>query len=286
MTDTRPRLSKAEIAHALRELKGFNADLDSQSGRDASVALIADIMSDPIQRDRFVSLLECFDDLQPEPLAVSWVNDGSPFDKAAASPFSDDLHLDLPTGAEESCLASGSGGPTVKKFLSKYKEEMVSSVSFDACASPESLHALHALHDSAGESDPGKKNSSFDVYAWSQVLLLAKQQLQGEASRRPSFVSRLAQVFYREDSPEWEVEKCPINRDSLLIILNHGDDHASIGFVGNGQRAFVMLSINDTALTMNESFQNAEKFAARIANFFIDEPKSGHKAIQHMLRAL
>ncbi|MNY02850.1 hypothetical protein D3C86_1354390 [compost metagenome] len=118
------------------------------------------------------------------------------------------------------------------------------------------------------------------------MLSLAKQQLQGEASRRASFVSRLAQAFHGEDPPEWEVEKCPINRDSFVVVLNHGDDHASIGFVGSGQRAFVMLSINDTALTMNESFQDAQKFAARIADFFNDAPKSGHKAIQHMLRAL
>ncbi|MNG06380.1 hypothetical protein D3C84_896100 [compost metagenome] len=76
------------------------------------------------------------------------------------------------------------------------------------------------------------------------------------------------------------------SKDSLLVILHHGKDHASIGFIGNGQSAYVMVSINDTALTMNESFQNTQKFAARIADFFIDAPKSGHKAIQHMLSAL
>ncbi len=63
MTDARPRLSMAELAHALRELKGFSADLDSQSGYDASVCLsIEEIMADPIERDRLVFLLEQFED--------------------------------------------------------------------------------------------------------------------------------------------------------------------------------------------------------------------------------
>jgi hypothetical protein len=70
------------------------------------------------------------------------------------------------------------------------------------------------------------------------------------------------------------------------VILHHGDDHASIGFIGSGQSAYVMVSVNDTTLTMNESFQNTQKFATRIADFFIDAPKSGHKAIHHMLSAL
>ncbi|MHC8287846.1 hypothetical protein ACYZUD_13660 [Pseudomonas sp. XS1P51] len=124
------------------------------------------------------------------------------------------------------------------------------------------------------------------MLTWSQVLVLAKQRLQGEATRRASFLSRLAQVFHEDEPPEWEVEKCPITKNSFLIILNHGVDRASIGFIGNGQCAFVMVSINDTALTMNESFENSQKFAARIADFFTDAPKSSHKAIQHMLRAL
>ncbi|MNY11262.1 hypothetical protein D3C86_1442820 [compost metagenome] len=283
MTDDRPRLSKAELAHALHELKGVSVDLDSQSGYDTSVALIEEIMADPTQRDRLVTLLEQFEDHKSERSANAWVNDGSPFDRAAAPPVSDDLYLDLPMGAEESCLLSGFAGATVKKFLSKYKEEMISSVSFGTCMSPKSQYVLD---DSVGECYPCNQFASFDVDAWRRVLLLAQQQLPDEAFRRASFVSRLAQVFHREDVPEWEVEKCPINRDSFLVVLNHGDDHASIGFVGNGQRAFVMVSINDTALTMNESFQDTQKFAARIADFFIDAPKSGHKAIQHMLRAL
>ena len=283
MTDARPRLSKAEIAHALHELKGFSVDLDSQSGYDTSVALIEEIMADPTQRDRLVTLLEQFEDQQSERSTNAWVNDGSPFDRAAALAISDDLYSDLPMGAEESCLLSDSAGATVKKFLSKYKEEMISSVSFGVCMSPESQYVFD---DSVDECYRCNQYATFDVDAWSRVLLLAQQQLKDEAFRRASFVSRLAQVFHREDVPEWEVEKCPINRDSFLVVLNHGDDHASIGFVGSGQRAFVMVSINDTALTMNESFQDAQKFAARIADFFIDAPKSGHKAIQHMLRAL
>lgn len=283
MTDARPRLSMAELAHALRELKGFSADLDSQSGYDASVLLIEEIMADPIQRDRLVFLLEQFEDPHSERASSTWVNDGSAFDRAAAPAALDDLCFDLPTGADEACLVSGPAGATVKRFLSKYKEEMNSSGSFGTCMTAD---AQYVLNDSARECYQCKSHSTFDVDAWTHVLSLAKQQLQGEASRRASFVSRLAQAFHGEDPPEWEVEKCPINRDSFLVVLNHGDDHASIGFVGSGQRAFVMLSINDTALTMNESFQDAQKFAARIADFFNDAPKSGHKAIQHMLRAL
>jgi hypothetical protein len=282
MTDARPRLSKAELAHALRELKGFTADLDSQSGYDASVALIAEVMADPIQREHLVSLLEQFEDQHPGHSTSSWVNDGFPFDRVAAPAILDDLCFDLPMGAEETCLVNGSAGATVKKFLNKYKEEMFSSVSFGSCMDRASVYVAD---DTAAECLPCK-SATFDVGAWSHVLLLAEQRLQGEASRRASFASRLAQVFHREEPPAWEVEKCPINRDSFVVVLNHGDDHASIGFVGNGQRAFVMVSINDTALTMNESFQDAQKFAARIADFFTDAPKSGHKAIQHMLRAL
>ena len=32
MTDARPHLSKAELSHALRKLKGFSADLETKSG--------------------------------------------------------------------------------------------------------------------------------------------------------------------------------------------------------------------------------------------------------------
>jgi hypothetical protein len=138
----------------------------------------------------------------------------------------------------------------------------------------------------SAEGNDHQEDVAYDVDAWSKVLILAKQKLHSEATRKASFFSRLARVFDRNEPPEWEVEKCPIARDSLLVILHHGNDHASIGFIGSGQSAYVMVSINDTALTMNESFQNTQKFAARIADFFIEAPKSGHKAIQHMLKAL
>ncbi|MHC8382734.1 hypothetical protein [Pseudomonas sp. LB3P14] len=283
MTDARPRLSKAELAHALREMKGFSADLDTQNGYEASAALLSEIMADPTQRDRLVSLLEHFEDEHPQSSPTSWVNDGKPFDRISESLVFDDLYLDLPTGTEDSGLMAGSTGSTIKKFLNMYKKEMVTSVSYGTCMSPRLQYVLNESPTECGECP---QYVSFDVDAWSQVLVLAKQRLQREATRRASFLSRLAQVFYVDEPPEWEVEKCPITRNSFLIILNHGDDRASIGFIGNGQSAFVMVSVNDTALTMNESFQNTQKFAARIADFFTDAPKSGHKAIQHMLRAL
>lgn len=283
MTNAIPQLSKAELAHALRELKGFSADLDTQSGYDASAALISEIMADPTQRDRLVSLLEQFEEEHPERSATRWVNDGSPVDRTSASLVSDDLFLDLPTGTEDACLIVGSTGVAVQKFLSKYKEEMVASVSYGTCVSPQ---LQYVLNESTSECFECPKHVSFDVDAWSQVLVLAKQRLQGEATRRASFLSRLAQVFHGDEPPEWEVEKCPITENSFLIILKHGADRASIGFVGSEQSAFVMVSLNDTALTINDSFQNTQQFAARIADFFTDAPKSGHKAIQHMLRAL
>ncbi|QVW21600.1 hypothetical protein KJF94_16970 [Pseudomonas hormoni] len=283
MPNTIPQLSKAELAHALRELKGFSADLDTQSGYDASAVLLAEIMADPIQRDRLVALLEQFEEEHPEHSATGWVNDGLPVDRTSASPVSDDLYYDLPTGTEDTRLSAGSAGATVEKFLSKYREEMVASLSYGTCMSPETQYVLKGPVSECFECT---HYASFDVDAWSRVLVLAEQRLQGEATRRTSFLSRLAQVFHENEPPEWEVQKCPITENSFLIILNHGADRASIGFVGSEQSAFVMVSINDSALTINESFQNTQKFAARIADFFTDAPKSGHKAIQHMLRAL
>lgn len=283
MPNTIPQLSKGELAHALRELKGFSADLDTQSGYDASAVLLAEIMADPIQRERLVALLEEFEEEYPEHSATSWVNDGSPVDRTSTLPVADDLYYDLPTGTEDTRLIAGSAGATVEKFLSKYREEMVGSLSYGTCMPPETQY----MHKGpASECFECTHYASFDVDAWSRVLVLAEQRLQGEATRRASFLSRLAQVFHENEPPEWEVQKCPITENSFLIILNHGADRASIGFVGSEQSAFVMVSINDSALTINESFQNTQKFAARIADFFTDAPKSGHKAIQHMLRAL
>ncbi|MHC8287847.1 hypothetical protein ACYZUD_13665 [Pseudomonas sp. XS1P51] len=121
MTDARPQLSKTELAHALRELKGFSADLDTQSGYDASAALIPEIMADPIQRDRLVSLLEQFEEDHPERSATRWVNDGLPVDRSSASQVSDDLCFDSPTGTEDASPMAGPVGATVKTFLSTYK---------------------------------------------------------------------------------------------------------------------------------------------------------------------
>lgn len=154
------------------------------------------------------------------------------------------------------------------------KEAMTSPGSYDTCLSPASGYMLH---ESASEN---QNRVSYDVGAWSRVLALAKEKLQSEAVRRTPFFSRLAQVFHGDEPPVWELEKCPITQDSFLVVLRHGNDHASIGFIASGQCAF------DTAMTMNESFQNTHKFATRIADFFTAAPKSGHKAIQHMLRAL
>ncbi|MHC8395830.1 hypothetical protein ACYZT8_19635 [Pseudomonas sp. LB3P93] len=283
MTDARPQLSNAELAHALREMRGFEADLETQGGYEISAALLSEIMADAVQRDQLISLLEQFDEQQTKRSGIGWVNDGTPLDRSPGALIFDDLYFDLPTGTEDPCLMSSSAVASVQGFLSKYKEEMSASKGFKYAPATE------------GTSFPCEDSRSYecrdypvsyDVVAWSKVLVLAKQQLQGEATRRASFLSRLTQAFGRNEPPEWEVEKCPIARDSLLIILHHGNDHASIGFIGSGQSAYVMVSINDTALTMNESFQNTQKFAARIADFFTDAPKSGHKAIQHMLSAL
>lgn len=287
MTDARPHLSKAELAYALREMKGFNADLETQNGYEASAALLFEIMADPAQRDQLVALLEQFDEGCSERSDINWVNDDSPLDRSSKSLVLDDLYFDLPTGAEDAGLVSGSAVATVQNFLSKYKEEMSASNGFRY----ESLLSTCGTHKVAGEQRSYEcqkcpEHISYDAEAWSQVLILAKQKLQNEATRRTSFLSRLAKVFDGSEPPEWEVEKCPIARDSLLVILHHGNDHASIGFVGSGQSAYVMVSINDTALTMNESFLNTQKFASRIADFFTDAPKSGHKAIHHMLKAL
>jgi hypothetical protein len=288
MTDARPHLSKAELAHALRELKGFSADLETKSGYASSAMLIAEIMADPVQRDQLVALLEQFEEGHPEVAAARWANDGLPFDRSAKSLISDDLYQNLPMGSEDGCQVNGSTFTSIQNFLNRYREEMIATGRFvygapiasDVCMSPRSQHALR-------EPITEHENLvSFDVDAWSQVLRLAEQRLQDKAKRRPSLLSRLAQVFHRDEPPEWEVEKCPITRDSWLVILHHGDDHASIGFIGSGQSAYVMVSVNDTTLTMNESFQNTQKFATRIADFFIDAPKSGHKAIHHMLSAL
>lgn len=289
MTDARPQLSKAELAHALRELKGFSADLETQTGYEASAALISEIMADPVQRERLVSLLEQFDERHTESSGAGWVNDGAPFDKSPKSLVLDDLYFDFPTGAEDDCLTSGSTVATVRSFLNKYKEEMTGLNGFKYAASGSTLSTCIAAESQIECRAPAEEcqdNAPYDVEAWSKVLVLAKQKLQGKATRRTSLVARLAQAFYGGEPPEWEVEKCPITKASLLVILHHGNEHASIGFVGSGQSAYVMVSINDTALTMNESFQNPQKFAARIADFFIDAPKSGHKAIHHMLRAL
>ncbi|MHC8345081.1 hypothetical protein [Pseudomonas sp. RT6P73] len=285
MTDARPQLSKAELAHALREMRGFEADLETQSGYEASAALLSEIMADAVQRDQLISVLEQFDEQQTERSGTGWVNDGSPLDRSPGALIFDDLYFDLPAGTEEPCLMSGSAVASVQGFLSKYKEEMSASSGFKYASATHDT-AMAAADSRSYECRDHQDFVSYDVVAWSRVLVLAKQQLQVEATRRASFLSRLAQAFGRNEPPEWEVEKCPIARDSLLIILHHGNDHASIGFIGSGQSAYVMVSINDTALTMNESFQNTQKFAARIADFFTDAPKSGHKAIQHMLSAL
>ncbi|KPN87452.1 hypothetical protein [Pseudomonas nunensis] len=285
MTDARPQLSKAELAHALRELKGFDADLETQSGYEASAALIAEIMSDPAQRDQLIALLEQFDELSSERSDVSWVNDGAPFDRSPRPLVLDDLYLDLPMGTEDSYQMPGSAVASVQHFLSKYKEEMSTSSDFSD-VSPWITDDTCMASAESYSSACSDRRATYDVDAWSRVLVLANQTLQGEAARRAPFLSRLAQVFGRSEPPEWEVEKYPITRDSILVILHHGNDHASLGFIGNGQRAYVMVSINDTALTMNESFQNTQEFAARIADFFTEAPKSGHKAIQHMLKAL
>ena len=287
MTDARPHLSKTELAYALREMKGFNADLKTPNGYEASAALLFEIMADPVQRDQLVALLEQFDEGASERLDVNWVNDGSPLDRSSRSLVMDDLYFDLPTGAEDAGLISGFAVTTVQNFLSKYKEEMSASSGFryEPLLSTCDTHKV-ANEQRLYECQRCPDYISYDAEAWSQVLILAKQKLQSEATRRTSFLSRLAQVFDRSEPPEWEVEKCPIARDSLLVILHHGSDHASIGFIGNGQSAYVMVSINDTALTMNESFLNTQQFASRIADFFTDAPKSGHKAIQHLLKAL
>lgn len=272
MTDARPHLSKAELSHALRKLKGFSADLETKSGYEASAILISEIMADPAQRDQLVVLLEQYEESYPEVAAARWVNDGLPFDRSAKSSISDDLYQNLPMGSKDGCQVTGSTFAFIQNFLNKYKEEMIASrrfvygapVTSDVYMSPRSQYVLR-------EPIVERKNLvSFNLDAWSQVLHLAKQRLQDKATRRPSLLSRLAQVFYRDEPPEWEVEKCPVTKDSLLVILHHGKDHASIGFIGNGQSAYVMVSISDTALTMNESFQNTQKFAARIADFFIE----------------
>lgn len=287
MNDARPQLSKAELAYALREMKGFDADLETQSGYEASAALLSEIMADPVQRDQLVALLEQFDECGAERSNVNWINDGSPLDLSSRSLVLDDLYFDLPTGAEEASLISGSSVATVKNFLSKYKEEMSASNGFRYESPPLTCGTYMAVSEPRSyECHRCPDHISYDAEAWSQVLILAKQKLQDEATRHTSFLSRLAQVFNRNEPPEWEIEKCPIARDSILVILHHGNDHASIGFVGSGQSAYVMVSINDTALTMNESFLNTQKFASRIADFFTDAPKSGHKAIHHMLKAL
>lgn len=286
MNDARPKISKAELAYALREMKGLDADLETQSGYAASAVLLSEIMADPVQRDQLVALLEQFDEGGAERSDVNWINDGSPFDLSSRSLVLDDLYLDLPTGAEDAGLISGSSVATVRKFLSKYKEEMCASNGFRYESPPSTCGTYWAAEPRSYECQRCPDHVSYDVDAWSQVLILAKQKLQNEATRRTSFLSRLAQVFDRNEPPEWEVEKCPIAKDSLLVILHHGNDHASIGFVGSGQSAYVMVSINDTALTMNESFLNTQKFASLIADFFTEAPRSGHKAIQHMLKAL
>ena len=284
MTDARPQLSKAELAHALRELKGIDADLETQCGYEASAALLTEIMSDPVQRDQLIVLLEQFDEQSSERSEICWVNDGEPFDRSSGPLVLDDLYFDLPMGTEET-YPMGAAGASVEHFLSKYREEMSASNGFIHTPALSTRRAGMAV----AESDPSEYRDrpvSYDVDAWSEVLTLAKQKLQGAATRRVSFLSRLVQAFGQTEPPEWEVEKCPITRDSLLVILHHGNDHASIGFIGNGQSAYVMVSVNDTSLTMNESFQNTQEFAARIADFFTEAPKSGHKAIQYMLKAL
>jgi hypothetical protein len=280
MTDARPRLSNAELVYALRELKGMTADLETRTGQEASAVLISEIMEDPTQRDQLIALLEQFDECRSDSRTTHWVNDGSPFDRSAEPLVFDNLYFDLPTGTETVDSTYDFTASTVQIFLTKYKEAMTSPGSYDTCLSPASGYMLH---ESATEN---QNRVSYDVGAWSRVLALAKEKLQSEAVRRTPFFSRLAQVFHGDEPPVWELEKCPITQDSFLVVLHHGNDHASIGFIASGQCAFVMVSINDTAMTMNESFQNTHKFATRIADFFTAAPKSGHKAIQHMLRAL
>lgn len=286
MTDARPQLSKAEIAFALRTLKGVSADLETENGYAVSAALISEMMADPAQRDQLLILLEQFENQHGSQSASGWLNDGAAFDRAEKTSVQDDLCLELPMGADEACLQSRSTFMSVQNFLKKYKEEVCASDPwmFDSPLVVQEKRALE--YGCSITARDGPRYLTYDVYAWSQVLLLALQQLQSGASRRTPFLSRLAQVFHRYEPPEWEVEKCPINRHSLLVVLHHGDDCASIGFVGSGQSAYVMVSMNETTLTMNESFQNTKKFAARIADFFTDAPKSGHKAIQHLLKAL
>ncbi|MFJ3370295.1 hypothetical protein [Pseudomonas sp. NPDC086251] len=104
MTDASPHLSKTELAYVLREVKGFNADLKTKNGYEASAALLFELMADPVQRDQLVASLEQFDDGYSERLDVNRVNDGSPFDRSSRSLVMDDLCFDLPTGAEETGL--------------------------------------------------------------------------------------------------------------------------------------------------------------------------------------
>ena len=59
MTDARPHLSKAELSHALRKLKGFSADLETKSGYEASAILIVEIMADPAHRSRMIFTKIC-----------------------------------------------------------------------------------------------------------------------------------------------------------------------------------------------------------------------------------
>lgn len=268
-------------------MKGFSADLETQSGYEASAALMTEIMDDPVQRDQLVSLLEQFDKRHAERQKTPWINDGAPLDRSSKPLIVDDLYDDLPMGAEDLFPRLGSAAATVQDFLCRYQADMFSSSGFKyASAAAAPCSGAKVAESPASECNDRQNNVAYDVDAWSKVLILAKQHLHSKAMQRASFFSRLAQVFDRNEPPEWEVEKCPITRDSLLVILHHGNDHASIGFIGNGQSAYVMVSINDTALTMNESFQDTQKFAARIADFFTEAPKSGHKAIQHMLKAL
>jgi hypothetical protein len=114
MNDARPQLSKAELAYSLREMKGFNADLETQSGYEASAALLSEIMADPVQRDQLVALLEQFDECGVQRPDVDWVNDGSPLDLSSRSLVLDDLYFDLPAGAEDASLISGSSIATVR----------------------------------------------------------------------------------------------------------------------------------------------------------------------------
>ncbi len=105
--------------------------------------------------------------------------------------------------------------------------------------------AQYVLNDSASRCS-GESSSRF-VDAWTHVLSLAKRQFQGEALAQGFVCIQACSGFPQKPTRMRKLENLH-QQGSFLVVLNHGDDHASIGFVGSGERAFVMLSINDTAL--------------------------------------